>query len=231
MLKTRLKDLGQEETYPLFQDFEKMVLEKNKVMNLTAITDPEEFEIKHFLDSLSLMDLEEVRGAKRILDLGTGPGFPGIPLRIVSKADQVDLMDSLNKRVVFLNEAISALGLDHCRAIHGRAEEMGNKEEYREKYDLVVSRAVANLATLAEYCLAFVEPGGYMVAMKGPGIEEEVAQGELAIEEMGGRLVNILSVDLGEDLDHNLVLIEKLKKTPKGYPRAGGKPRKNPLGQ
>lgn len=231
MLKTRLKDLGQEETYPLFQDFEKMVLEKNKVMNLTAITDPEEFEIKHFLDSLSLMDLEEVRGAKRILDLGTGPGFPGIPLRIVSKADQVDLMDSLNKRVVFLNEAIKDLGLENCKAIHGRAEEMGNKEEYREKYDLVVSRAVANLATLAEYCLAFVGPGGYMVAMKGPGIEEEVAQGELAIEEMGGRLVNILSVDLGEDLDHNLALIEKLKKTPKGYPRAGGKPRKSPLGQ
>ncbi|EGS31296.1 16S rRNA (guanine(527)-N(7))-methyltransferase GidB [Peptoniphilus sp. oral taxon 375 str. F0436] len=199
-------------------------------MNLTAITEDEEFNIKHFLDSLSLLKLEEIQGAKRILDLGTGAGFPGVPLKIAKKDLDITLLDSLKKRIDFLNESIEDMGLEGIRGIHARAEELSRKDDYREAFDLVTSRAVANLATLYEYCLPFVKVGGYMVAMKGPDIEGELKEGQAALKALGGELVEVKKVDLPQDIEHTLVLVKKVKATPKKYPRAGGKPRKNPIG-
>lgn len=230
MLKEELQALDASSTLEQFEKFKKLVLEKNKVMNLTTITEDEEFDVKHFMDSLSLLHLEEVKKAKNLLDVGTGAGFPGIPVKIVRKDLKVTLLDSLKKRVTFLNESIESLGLTDIHAIHGRAEELSRKAEYRESFDLVTSRAVANLATLYEYNLPFVKVGGYMVAMKGPDISEEAKQGEKALEKLGGKLVKIQEVDLPFDIKHTLVLVKKVKPTPKQYPRAGGKPRKQPIG-
>ena len=230
MFKQEIEKMGLESCYEDFEDFKGRVLEKNKVMNLTAITEDEEFNIKHFLDSLSLLKLEEIQEAKRVLDLGTGAGFPGIPLKIAKKDLDVTLLDSLKKRIDFLNETIEDMGLEGIRGIHARAEELSRKDDYREAFDLVTSRAVANLATLYEYCLPFVKVGGYMVAMKGPDIEGELKEGQAALKALGGELVEVKKVDLPQDIEHTLVLVKKVKATPKKYPRAGGKPRKNPIG-
>ena len=227
MFKQEIEKMGLESCY---EDFKGRVLEKNKVMNLTAITEDEEFNIKHFLDSLSLLKLEEIQKAKRVLDLGTGAGFPGVPLKIAKKDLDVTLLDSLKKRIDFLNETIEDMGLEGIRGIHARAEELSRKDDYREAFDLVTSRAVANLATLYEYCLPFVKVGGYMVAMKGPDIEGELKEGQAALKALGGELVEVKKVDLPQDIEHTLVLVKKVKTTPKKYPRAGGKPRKNPIG-
>lgn len=230
MFKQEIEKMGLESCYEDFEDFKGRVLEKNKVMNLTAITEDEEFNIKHFLDSLSLLKLEEIQGAKRVLDLGTGAGFPGVPLKIAKKDLDITLLDSLKKRIDFLNETIEDMGLEDIRGIHARAEELSRKDDYREAFDLVTSRAVANLATLYEYCLPFVKVGGYMVAMKGPDIEGELKEGWAALKALGGELVEVKKIDLPQDIEHTLVLVKKVKVTPKKYPRAGGKPRKNPIG-
>lgn len=230
MFKQEIEKMGLGSCYEDFEDFKGRVLEKNKVMNLTAITEDEEFNIKHFLDSLSLLKLEEIQGAKRVLDLGTGAGFPGVPLKIAKKDLDITLLDSLKKRIDFLNETIEDMGLEGIRGIHARAEELSRKDDYREAFDLVTSRAVANLATLYEYCLPFVKVGGYMVAMKGPDIEGELKEGQAALKALGGELVEVKKVDLPQDIEHTLVLVKKIKTTPKKYPRAGGKPRKNPIG-
>ena len=230
MFKEEIEKMGLGSCYEDFEDFKGRVLEKNKVMNLTAITEDEEFNIKHFLDSLSLLKLEEIQGAKRVLDLGTGAGFPGVPLKIAKKYLDITLLDSLKKRIDFLNETIEDMGLEGIRGIHARAEELSRKDDYREAFDLVTSRAVANLATLYEYCLPFVKVGGYMVAMKGPDIEGELKEGQAALKALGGELVEVKKIDLPQDIEHTLVLVKKIKTTPKKYPRAGGKPRKNPIG-
>lgn len=230
MFKEEIEKMGLGSSYENFEDFKGRVLEKNKVMNLTAITEDEEFNIKHFLDSLSLLKLGQIQEAKRVLDLGTGAGFPGVPLKIAKKNLDVTLLDSLKKRIDFLNETIEDMGLEGIRGIHARAEELSRKDGYREAFDLVTSRAVANLATLYEYCLPFVKVGGYMVAMKGPDIEGELKEGQAALKALGGELVEVKKVDLPQDIEHTLVLIKKVKTTPKKYPRAGGKPRKNPIG-
>lgn len=230
MFKEEIEKMGLGSCYEDFEDFKGRVLEKNKVMNLTAITEDEEFNIKHFLDSLSLLKLEEIQGAKRVLDLGTGAGFPGVPLKIAKKDLDITLLDSLKKRIDFLNETIEDMGLEGIRGIHARAEELSRKDDYREAFDLVTSRAVANLATLYEYCLPFVKVGGYMVAMKGPDIEGELKEGQAALKALGGELVEVKKIDLPQDIEHTLVLVKKIKTTPKKYPRAGGKPRKNPIG-
>lgn len=230
MFKEEIEKMGLGSCYEDFEDFKGRVLEKNKVMNLTAITEDEEFNIKHFLDSLSLLKLEEIQGAKRVLDLGTGAGFPGVPLKIAKKDLDITLLDSLKKRIDFLNETIEDMGLEGIWGIHARAEELSRKDDYREAFDLVTSRAVANLATLYEYCLPFVKVGGYMVAMKGPDIEGELKEGQAALKALGGELVEVKKIDLPQDIEHTLVLVKKIKTTPKKYPRAGGKPRKNPIG-
>lgn len=213
-----------------FRKYKEMILEWNQKINLTTITDSEEIDIKHFVDSLSPILSGKLDGNKRMIDIGTGAGFPGIPLKLWNSDLDVTLMDSLNKRISFLNEVIFSLGLMKIHAIHGRAEELALKAEYREKYDICISRAVASLDTLSEYCIPFVKPGGYFIAMKGPSAAEEVKLAGKAVEILGGRVEDVLKVTFpGTELEHMLVIIKKEKNTPAKYPRGGGKPRKSPL--
>lgn len=213
-----------------FDKYKELLKEWNTKINITAITDDDEIDIKHFLDSLTPFLTDIFHGKKKVIDIGTGGGFPGLPLKIANPDLDLTLMDSLNKRIIFLKEVISQLGLDGIEAIHGRAEELSIKPSYREQYDVAVSRAVASLDTLSEYCIPFVKPGGYFVSMKGPEIDEELALSKNAIKILGGKLVDKKLVQIpGSDIVHSLIIIEKIGKTPTKYPRGGGKPRKNPL--
>lgn len=213
-----------------FSTFYEMLVEKNKVMNLTAITEFDEVIEKHFLDSVSLGAVLDLKKELKVLDMGTGAGFPGIPLKIIYPNLQITLADSLNKRVTFLNEVIDALKLNGIEAIHARAEELARNAAYREQYDLCVSRAVANLSTLSEYCLPFVALNGMFVPYKSGEIEEEVEAAKKAIFLLGGELKQVHQFSFGEnDLHRSFVLIEKKKKTPKTYPRKAGTPAKQPL--
>ena len=210
--------------------FYEMVIEKNKVMNLTAITDYEEFVIKHFVDSLMIAKVMDLTMPMTVLDIGTGAGFPGVPIKIVYPETKVLLLDSLNKRLNFLNEVIAELGLKDITTIHSRAEELQAKGEYRENFDLCVSRAVSALPTLSEYCLPYVKPGGKFVAYKAVGADEEIEASKTAIRVLGGEIKETAHFTI-KDTDYTRVLIsiEKIKNTPKKYPRPGGKPGKNPL--
>ncbi len=210
--------------------FYEMIIEKNKVMNLTAITDYEEFVIKHFVDSLMIAKVMDMTMPMTVLDIGTGAGFPGVPIKIVYPETKVLLLDSLNKRLNFLNEVIAELGLKDITTIHSRAEELQAKGEYRENFDLCVSRAVAALPTLSEYCLPYIKPGGKFVAYKAVGADEEIEASKTAIRVLGGEIKETAHFTI-KDTDYTRVLIsiEKIKNTPKKYPRPGGKPGKNPL--
>ncbi len=213
------------------EKYYEMLVEKNKVMNLTAITEYEDVLKKHFLDSLALSQLINLQGKKaKLLDMGTGAGFPGIPLKIVFPELEITLMDSLNKRIVFLQEVIDALGLTGITAVHQRAEEAALKPEYREKFDFCVSRAVARLVSLAEFCIPFVKQGGYFIPYKSGEIKEELQEAKFALRELGGEYRKTFEYILpNSDIERTLIQVEKIKQTPKKYPRAGGKPLKQPL--
>lgn len=213
-----------------FEKYYNLLIEWNEKMNLTAITDGKDVATKHFLDSVSSLESGVIKDDAKIIDVGTGAGFPGIPLKIFKSDLDVTLMDSLNKRINFLNEVILELQLDGIRAIHSRAEDLGKKEEHREAYDIAISRAVANLASLSELCLPFVKVGGYFVSMKGPKASEEIKDAKNAIRLMGGEYVETINYSLSDtDLEHNLVIIKKVSPTPKKYPRNAPKPIKEPL--
>ena len=220
----------EEKQYEQFIQYYEMLVEWNKVMNLTAITEFEEVVVKHFIDSLAIKDEIDLSKSMTLLDLGTGAGFPGIPLKIVFPSLNIVLMDSLNKRIKFLDAVIQELQLNQIEAIHGRAEEYGRKTEYRESFDLCASRAVANLSTLSEYCLPFVKVGGYFIPYKSGKIEEEINESKKAIKILGGEVNHVNEFVLPDsDIERSLVFIEKKSTTGKKYPRNAGKPSKEPL--
>ena len=215
-----------------FLKYYEMLVEWNEVMNLTAITEYDEVMKKHFVDSISLCKAYDVTQNKTVIDVGTGAGFPGLALKIAFPDLQVTLLDSLNKRINFLNEVISQLGLQNVETIHGRAEDFGRDAKYREQYDYCVSRAVANAATLSEYCLPFVKVGGAFVPYKSGKIDEELEQGTKAIESLGGSIADVIRFELtGAEADRSLVVIDKIAKTAKKYPRKAGVPSKEPIGK
>lgn len=207
-----------------------MLVEKNKVMNLTAITEFDDVLEKHFLDSIAVARFVDLTGDLSVIDLGTGAGFPGMPLKIMFPNLKMTLADSLNKRILFLNEVIDALKLDHITTVHGRAEDLAVNGDYREQFDYCVSRAVANLSTLSEYCLPFVKIGGSFVSYKSGEIEEELSVAKKAIFLLGGKVNEVVPFKLdGTDISRSFVMIGKEKKTPKAYPRKSGMPSKKPL--
>ncbi|RCX16142.1 16S rRNA m(7)G-527 methyltransferase [Anaerobacterium chartisolvens] len=211
-----------------FFKYKDVLIEWNKKINLTAIEEDKDVIIKHYIDSLSIIShLENI--SLNLIDIGTGAGFPGIPLKIACSSLNIVLLDSLEKRVKFLNQAVNDLELKGITAVHGRAEDFGLKKEYREKFDVAVARAVASLPVLLEYCMPFIKTGGRFIAMKGSSIEE-LGASEKALRVLGGEIEKIESITLPfSDIKRNIVLIKKLRQTPTTYPRKAGKPSKEPL--
>ncbi len=227
-LSLTLSDKQKEQFYQYYE----LLIEWNKVMNLTAITEMDEVVTKHFVDSLLLikvipdLDIKEYK----CIDVGTGAGFPGIPLKIAFPNLEITLLDSLNKRVGFLNEVIRTLGLEKIQAVHGRAEDYGRDGKYREQYDLCVSRAVANMSTLSEYCIPFVAKGGHFVPYKSGKVEEEVKQAVSAVKKLGGEMGEVITHILpGTDVERTFIPVKKVAITAKKFPRKAGLPSKEPL--
>lgn len=213
-----------------FVDFYEYLVEKNKVMNLTGITAFQEVLVKHFLDSLACVKAVDIKKVKRMMDVGTGAGFPGVPLKIAFPHLEACLLDSLKKRVNFLEETFDLLKLTDITAVHGRAEEYAKNKAYRESFDLCVSRAVSNLATLSEYCLPYVKVGGSFISYKSGTVQEEAEQAEKAVKILGGKIRDVVYFSLPDsEIQRSLVVIEKVKSTPGKYPRKAGTPLKEPL--
>ncbi len=207
-----------------YYQYMNLLIEWNEKINLTAITEENDIILKHFIDSMTA--IKYIKG--NVIDVGTGAGFPGVPIAIMDNNTRVTLLDSLNKRINFLEEVKNKLNLQNIKNVHGRAEDFG--KEIREKYDIAVSRAVANLTTLSEYLLPFVKLGGLAICMKGPDIKQELLDAEYAIKELGGKVEKIDNFLLPDsDITRNIIIIKKIKETPKIYPRKSGTPLRNPL--
>ena len=230
-LRLEVSDLQAEQLL----DFYELLVEKNKVMNLTSITEFDDVLVKHFADSLAIVRLfgksiPEFTNKTRIIDMGTGAGFPGIPLKIMFPQSEFVLADSLNKRIKFLDEVIEKCSLSGIETVHARAEDLGRDTKYRDGFDICVSRAVANLSSLCEYCLPFVKKDGYFTAYKSGNSDEEIKNAENAIKKLGGKLIETETFMIPEsDISRTFVVIKKTKETPSGYPRKAGIPGKMPL--
>ena len=211
-----------------YNDLIRLALEWNEKINITAITDPKEFLEKNILDSLAIVSEPAIENAKKVLDLGTGGGYPGLPLAMHYPDKEFVLMDSVNKKLGVIDNIANKLEIKNVRTVHGRAEDLAKEKEYRDSFDLVVSRAVASMPTLVEYALPFVKPGGFFVAYKTESALDEVVLANKAITELGGRLSKIENVG-GKNSGHLLVLVEKLVETPKAFPRKAGEAKRNPL--
>lgn len=206
------------------------ILQWNEKVNLTAIKDRDEFIVKHYVDSIVCLPLVEYKEAKSIIDVGTGAGFPGVPLAIMSPQKEFLLLDSLNKRLKIVDELCSETGICNAKTIHSRAEDLAAKKDYRENFDLCVSRAVANLAVLAEYCLPFIKVGGYLLAYKGADAEAEISSAKKAISVLGGEITRMEKIDRSPSFDeHRIIVIRKKKNTPAKFPRKAGIPTKEPI--
>lgn len=213
-----------------FQIYLDMLLERNEVMNLTAITDPHEAVIKHFVDSLTLLQALEIKKGAKVIDVGTGAGFPGLPIKIMRPDIELTLLDSLNKRLKFLQEVCDAIDVEAV-CIHKRAEEAGRDAKLRESFDVATARAVANMNTLSEYCIPLIKMKGYFAAMKGPGLEEEMVRAKRAVSTLGCKIVKNVPFVLpdAEHSERNIAVMQKTNFTPKTYPRHGGTITKKPL--
>ena len=213
-----------------FNRYYELLVKKNEVMNLTAITDYHEVCLKHFADSISLSQYYDMSSVNSLIDVGTGAGFPGIPLKILFPHLNVTLLDSLNKRLLFLEDVIDELDLDNIKTVHSRAEEAGRMKNLRENYDLCVSRAVANLSTLSEYCLPLVKVGGNFISYKAGEVEDEINSAKHAIKKLGGKIKSVEEFSLPDsDISRSFVIIEKVNETSNLYPRKPGTPNKKPL--
>ena len=228
LLTAGLTELGlPTDGIPALERFGEMLVEKNKVMNLTAITEPADVATLHFLDSVAMLKEVDLAG-KTMVDVGTGAGFPGLPLRIVCPTLRLTLLDSLNKRIDFLKDVCSELGYTDVDCVHARAEEFA--AQYRESFDFATSRAVANFQWLSEYCLPLVKVGGTFIAMKSVDSDEELKAAQRAISILGGRVERTVDYQIpGTGVTHRLIFIKKIKETPKKYPRSFAKIKKNPL--
>lgn len=220
-------ELSLDEIEKLYK-FMYLLLEWNEKINLTAITEPEDIILKHFVDSITIK--KYIKSENKVLDMGTGAGFPGIPLKIISSDTYFTLVDSLNKRIIFLNEVCDKLKLDKIENIHSRAEELAKNKKYREQYDVVTSRAVARLASLVEYMLPFVKVGGRCICMKGSNVDEELIEAKKAINVLGGKIEKVDKFLLpNSDIERNIVIIKKIKNTSCKYPRKPGTATKQPI--
>lgn len=220
-------ELSLDEIEKLYK-FMNLLLEWNKKINLTAITKPEDIILKHFIDSITIK--KYIKSENKVLDIGTGAGFPGIPLKIISSDINFTLVDSLNKRIIFLDEVCDKLELDKIENIHSRAEELAKNKKYREQYDVVTSRAVARLASLVEYTLPFVKVGGRCICMKGSNVDEELIEAKKAINVLGGEVEKVDKFLLpNSDIERNIVIIKKIKNTSSKYPRKPGTATKQPI--
>lgn len=211
-----------------FYKYMNLLIEWNEKMNLTAITEPKEIILKHFIDSITI--LKYIDDNSKLVDVGTGAGFPGVPLSIMNPTLKITLVDSLNKRLIFLQEVVKELNLKNIEIVHARAEEFGQNKNYREKFDIATSRAVANLATLSEYLVPLVKIGGKIISMKASNAKEEINDAQKAIEVLGGKIEKIEEFDLPEsDIGRTIIIIDKNKCTPAIYPRKAGTPAKEPI--